>query len=229
MLEKPDEVVFLDKSARIFAHPIHKYLQKNMGEGLPKISFFNDSRLKESYLFNKDTDEAVAKFFEKIKNKKVFFIDETYSLGQGSAALKHAKDALKGDFYYFALSTDPHPDSYETGVEKIGFLKPPDEHKKYLDKIASDDHFIKYPTPFKSIFSRKAAKLYIDEMDGKTLAIRPPVDYNLDGELDLLEASREAKKPPQDLTWEEYEKAKRRISLETVRKLKQKILETIES
>ncbi len=47
---KPENIVFLDKGARIFATPFKKILEEQDSDYKPKILFFNDSKLKESYM-----------------------------------------------------------------------------------------------------------------------------------------------------------------------------------
>jgi hypothetical protein len=89
--EKPDFVVFLDKGARLFAVPLRRFLRASGMTPLPEFRYFNDTRLKEAYLYKKHSFNTIAEDeLGSLKGKKSFFVDETYSLGQGAAALEKA-------------------------------------------------------------------------------------------------------------------------------------------
>jgi hypothetical protein len=54
--EKPDYIIFLDKSAHIFGSPLHKYLKESGMQSLPEFKFYNDNELKKVYLRNQPLD-----------------------------------------------------------------------------------------------------------------------------------------------------------------------------
>lgn len=128
--EKPDKVVFLDKSARIFALPMRKFLQENCLGGdkaVPDFNFFNDSPLKnglEKLGRNNDFSRAIRpeeillidKELSWLSGKKVVIVDETFAFGRGvkifmdavriinTMAERNSNQEAKTSVHFFALS-----------------------------------------------------------------------------------------------------------------------------
>ena len=226
--EKPDVLIFLDKSARPFGTPFKKHLDEKMGTEAPIVRFYNDAHLKQAYLDNdKDEIEQIAKEdFEELLNKKVFFIDETYSKGRGAAALESAQSILGPDIYYFALTIDPTTPA--PPLHRGEFVLTEEQHQDAIDRIKGDPHFIYYPNPVHNLFSREISRLYVEERDdGSTYGIwgtdqeAQPIDRTL--------SIRDVIQAPEGVDQEKYEKEFRSSVFETIRTVKQKIYDTLEN
>ncbi len=116
--EKPDMVIFLDKSARIFALPMRKFLLEKLGENreaaklLPDFNFYNDGPAKEEVkkIRNEQEtpvrrprlsdeqyekqDEFLKKEMSFLTGKKVFIIDETFARGTGARLFMDGLDIV---------------------------------------------------------------------------------------------------------------------------------------
>ena len=184
--EKPEIIFFMDKGARVFALPIHKYLSQTMKQP-PEIYFTNDKGLKMKYVKNNLTPDETIKKYLGLEKTKIFFIDETYSSGFSAAVIMKIKEALKNkNIYYFALSQDIKG-------------KPPAEanaewHKENLAKIKKDKRFVVYPNKIETLFSKDLAALYVkdQELEGGEYITKPrkekiiePEDNALNSELGL--------------------------------------------
>jgi hypothetical protein len=177
--EQPDVIYFLDKSARVFGTPFKKYLDSLGIEKKPKISYFNDHDLKGIYLSGhldaSSNEEKFSDMAGEFRDKKIFFLDETYSGGKGAASIKRLKEIIGNeDIFYFALSQDEGLKKQEevndfNSTYGIKYL----EHEKVLDEIAKDPSFIIYANQISTLFSREVASLYLDEVtsDLKTTTV----------------------------------------------------------
>lgn len=181
--EQPDVIIFLDKGARIFGTPIKKYLRTLNLQKIPEIRYFNDHDLKGIYLnvpgaTNQNTNLSgyAESEFGNIKNKKVFFFDETFSSGKGAAAIKQLKEQLgNDDIFYFALTRDLNcsDNIISRAREFANYGISLEDHEQTLTKIKSDDKFIIYDNRMPDLFSKKASVLYLDEVEdeGKTITV----------------------------------------------------------
>ncbi len=175
--EKPDTLVFLDISARIFGVPFKKYLDEKMGNQAPEVRFYNDFDLKRKYMEKKDMEDIFEKDFDPYKNQKVFVIDETYSIGKGLAALREAKKKLDMDIHYFALSYDPEGLDDEVRDENFKDTSlSREEHEQNLEDLDSDPYVTIYPNPIHNMFSRYTTRLYIDKSLGVLLTNNSAVE-----------------------------------------------------
>lgn len=169
--EEPDYVIFLDKSARMFASPINKYLGTRNFKKKPFMGFYNDQDLKGKYLNGTLDSDFVLDEFADIKNKKVFFVDETFSSGKGAASLKNVKELLDNpDIFYFALTQDLNQHSPNNPPPDIPNYK---QHLKVVDKINEDSNFVIYPNEISHLFSRSMNEDYISEyvVDGRVRTV----------------------------------------------------------
>lgn len=162
--EKPDMVIFLDKSARVFGEPIFKYLNEQKIPKIPDVRFYNDDYLKGLYLKCKLNKESVDEELSDLKNKKVFFLDETFSSGKGAATIKKAKEFLgNSEMFYFALTQDKGPKILDDFEVCYPLLEK--EHKRNLNEINNDSSFKIYNNDIRDLFSREASRLYVTEAD----------------------------------------------------------------
>jgi hypothetical protein len=173
--EKPELVVFLDKGARVLGTPIAKFL-RDKTESLPEIRFYNDDRLKGSYLNFKsgyahedDFWKVVEKDFAPYKGKKIFFIDETFSGGKGAAALSSAIVDAGVDGYYFALTKDPDAqEEYDWDEDKnhrVSYQQMMDA----VDRLRQNGKLKIYGNNIGYLFTKDASALYvIDKAKGQT-------------------------------------------------------------
>ncbi|MFA5926247.1 MAG: hypothetical protein WC831_04960 [Parcubacteria group bacterium] len=155
--EQPDVIVFLDKGARMFGTPVKKYLQELNLPKMPGIVFLNDENLKTAYtnrtLLNESLIENNVGY---LANKKVFFVDETMSDGEGAATLKMIKDCRQGfdNIFYFALSYAGNGGAdYDDG-----------HHQMMLEKIKNDKNFkIHFDIVSNQLFSHAWSNLYVHD------------------------------------------------------------------
>ncbi|MFA5871377.1 MAG: hypothetical protein WC858_01515 [Parcubacteria group bacterium] len=154
--EQPDVIVFLDKGARMFGTPMKKYLQEMNLQKMPEIQFFNDENLKMAYINMTLLNESlIENNVGHLANKKVFFVDETISDGEGAATLKMIKDCRQGfdNIFYFALSC--------AGNNAAGS---DDHHQMMLEKIKNDKNFkIHFDIVATQLFSHAWSHLYVHD------------------------------------------------------------------
>ncbi len=234
--EEPDTVIFLDKSARVFGDPVHKFLVEQRTPKMPEIGFYNDDYLKGLYLDGKLDKESVDKELYKLKDKKVFFLDETFSSGKGAATIKKAKEFLGNEeLSYFALTEDKGPkdlDDFEAWHNLSEF-----EHKKNLEDIENDSKFRIYDNDTRELFSRQVSRLDVAEADenGKVrTVIMPPFGSSkkirsADKEITIPNAYDSEERYEYPCDKEEYFRLKEKEKQETIRIVKEKILETLRS
>ena len=223
--EKPDTIIFLDVSARIFGTPFMQYLTERMGADAPQVRFYNDDKLKGAYLEHgsESVDAVVTHDLQDLVGKKLFFVDETFSNGKGAAAIYSAKDALGGNIFYTALSVDPDP---PTG-EFDSYGKSEIEHAAVLKQISADPHFIFYDNPLQTVFSREASRLYMTDSAQRKLnpyearsVRRAKGDSTIPHILDMH-------RPPKGMTMEEYDRKIRELSHHAAESIKRKIYATL--
>jgi hypothetical protein len=163
--EKPEKVFFMDKGARVFGTPMLKFLKDQGMENLPEVSFFNDDDFKYQYLYgdiNKlDGDQRLDLF----KKGKIFFIDETFSIGKGAIVLKKIKEMTGNkDIYYFALTKDIEG-SFEHEIQKgQEYSVSRQQYEKDLEEIKSDKNFYIFNNKIRILFSKKVGNLYLWEI-----------------------------------------------------------------
>jgi hypothetical protein len=221
--EKPDAVVFLDKGSRIFAVPIRKYLHSLGNSQLPEFRFYNDVNAKEEYCFDSkfELENVAREDFEPMRGKKLFFIDETYSVGHGAATILELAKLAGVDATYIALSKDPAP----TGDQEEAlpsFL----EHEAFIKESIRSGKVLIYPNHLNTMFSKTAGKyLYGADLETRTNphVIRNP-QYNRTSK--MPEASRYAVSN-YGMPQEEYEKKESEFQRNTIAKLHELILKTL--
>jgi orotate phosphoribosyltransferase-like protein len=223
---KPDTLVFLDKSARIFGTPYLQYLTATMGDTAPAVRFYNDTELKSRYLFDLDKEDILEQDFEQLRGKNVVFVDETFSTGKGAVALYEAAVAVGAYPYYAALSQDPQPESVigDRGThhdisEELHVLK--------VDDLMKQGKMIIYDNPIRNLFSRFASRLYIDEAEGKTVPLTHYKQSAAKSTNNIPDANTYVT-PPDAMTMAEYEAGMTKRIYAYVRVVKAKIRETLE-
>lgn len=212
----PDCVVFLDKGARILASPIRRYLLKDGNNRIPDFLFLNDNQLKYKYLVNdKEFLRGISEEkYKQFKNKKMFFVDETFSVGTGAATLKIMVDNLGIDAKFFSLSVELMPslaiDPDEPEYVDWASL---DRHFSILGSIESDPRFVLYKNFANTLFTKEAASLYVaDSHDFFTEEETHTVPRYSGEHIDDDEA---------------YSNQVKKINMRTVQELKNMIYETL--
>jgi adenine/guanine phosphoribosyltransferase-like PRPP-binding protein len=240
--EKPDMVVFLDKGARILATSVARFLRRE-SEHLPEIRFYNDDKLKSTYLHFQDGfaypdnyDQIVEQDFSPYKGKKVFFIDETFSFGKGAAALSNAIENSGVDGYYFALTKDPDPEQSEDDwdedeTHQVSYSQMQDAIGRLRDKgkVKIYDNNIGY------LFTKDAARLYVINQGRGQTASRYEIipEDKLDEEYDYsikpgkFPNARAYMLEYADRDWKEYDRQVRLSNRRTVGVLKNEITNTL--
>ncbi|MBP7741198.1 MAG: phosphoribosyltransferase [Candidatus Pacebacteria bacterium] len=219
--ERPDLVVFLDLSARIFGTPFLKYLSETMGKEAPPIRFYNDQELKGLYLQGEDADDVIEKDFEQIKGKKVFFVDETFSTGKGAIALQEAANKVDADAYYFALSKDPNTEQ-GLGVKGLHHDISEKEHFEKVNALVEEGRIVVYDNPIQELFSRFATRLYAQDWQGETL----PLHVKSKSESNIPDANSYYA-PPEGMSMEEYSSEISKSADMYVRTVKDKVYEAL--
>ncbi len=223
--ERPDTVVFLDMSARIFGTAFLQVLEERMGKDTPSIRFYNDDCLKTLYLNNRPLERVAEQDFETYRGKKVFIVDETYSSGKGAVALWKAAQLAGVDMHYFALTRDMNPSFKGKNDDHVSL--PEEVHSKNVEEIKNNPHFTIYENDIKNLFSRFAVRLYVFDWEGETMANEPPKRQERDKK--KVPSARDYVEPPQGMTMEEYEKKVRGLTYETVKAFKAEIQNALES
>jgi hypothetical protein len=145
MEEKPDNVIFLDKGARIFATPIWNFIHTKLSEEnreSEKISDFSFINLNRERLFrdakNPENEKEIItvvgmpdEYLEEIKEKvlplagkKTFIIDECFCMGINVALWQKVKRFLadidpKTEIHFFALSNDTEQKKEEPEIDLL--------------------------------------------------------------------------------------------------------------
>lgn len=237
--EKPDLVLFLDKGARILAAPVRKYLSGRMGEHAPKVQRYNDDRLKTSFLRNESIAEVVAEDFAPLSDKKVFYIDETFSSGKGAIALDKATSQAGVNMRYFALTREARNQkdlSAQAPFEPGKFYGLSlEDYKKELKRIQNDPRFTIYPNDIPNLFTKDAAALSVVDPGGETKSHYELVSgdeaeglYDYKPKRGELPHARHFDKPPTGMNWQEFDEKVREMNMSTVRTLTHMIYETLE-
>lgn len=216
-LEKPDTVVFLDMSARIFGTPYLKHLREKMGEDTPDIRFFNDHLLKARQMTQISFAETAKEEFQDFAGKKVFFIDETYSNGKGAIAILQAAQETNVDAYYFAFSKDPSPSS----EYKLSY-----EDENIIAAAQEEGHVIIANNPVRNLFSRWASRLYVQDFQGETLPLARQSKTTVTPNGGIPDANSYIK-PPEGMTQREYTEAASEKIDTAVRKVKAMIYDNL--
>ncbi len=218
--EKPDVLVFLDMSARMFGTPYLKYLRETMGDRAPSVRFYNDQELKGQYLAHESVEDVANRDFEDLKGKKVFFIDETFSTGKGAGALEEAFKVITADMQYFALSKNPDPKFRdELGLSSV-------TQKERMDEILKNPNIVVYDNPIATLFSRNMRSLYVRDWQGATTPL-PRRSKDKEEKKNTIPSANSFYAPPPGMTMEEYEKEEYEITQSLVREVKDKIYDTL--
>jgi hypothetical protein len=240
-IEKPDMVVFLDKGARVLATPIEKFL-RDKTDYVPKFRFYNDDRLKRSYLSFQSNSMYQYSYFRVVeedflpyKDKKVFFIDETYSMGKGAAALSEAIAESGVDGYYFALTRDPESREEEDWDEDEDHRVTYQQIQDAVERLRKQGRLKIYDNDIGYLFTKNAALLYVaDKKLGETIPAYELIPGDkVDEEYDYtikrgkLPNSRAYLTEYAGRDWKEYDKQVRLSNLNTLAKLKQLIFEEL--
>jgi hypothetical protein len=166
--EKPDNLIFLDKSCRIFAGPIKKFIRDILAgkkDYSPNFLFFNDDEFKNSIVrrneenkFEAIVDDGTKKkiddIFKEIKGEKTFIIDETFSFAKGVRAFVEAvryynqgkKQDEKVEILYFSLAYNEKPvEIYPASIILSESQRPAENGNEFfietLDMAKSTDGF----------------------------------------------------------------------------------------
>lgn len=236
--EKPDSVLFLDKGARILAAPVRKYLHDHMGSNTPKVQRYNDDPLKTPFLRNESIDSVVAEDFAPLAGKKVFYVDETFSSGKGAIALDKATGQAGVDMKYFALTREAQNQkdlSAQAPFEPGKFYGLSlEDYKKELERIQSDPKFTIYPNDIPNFFTKDAATLSVVDPDGETKSRYELVSgdeaenlYDYSPKRGELPHARNWDKPPDGMSWQEFDDKVREMNMRTVRTLTHMIYEAL--
>lgn len=232
--ESPDFIVFLDKGARIFGIPFRKYLREQGIDKIPEVRFYNDEKLKKSYTYGEgdDIENIGQRDFSAVKDKKLFFIDETFSGGKGAICLQKALQASGlEDYQYFALSQNPEPTEDVKDWQYSISEKQYREDKKQLEE---NPKFTVYPNSLEHLFSKDASGLYIaeDETSYEISSRYQPlsedeaqVEYEYD---DWVHVRHDKKPPHKDMSWQEYDERVRKMNMETVRQIQKEIYKALQ-
>ena len=233
IIEQPDVVVFMDKGARIFGTPIKEYLKILGLPKVPEIRYYNDDDLKLAYVNNLNIQKMVDEDLADLKDKKVFFLDETYFSGKGAAALKKAKNILNNEnISYFALTVCPNEQARKEEVDEWQdhHALPLEEHQKIIEEIKKDKNFVVYENEAMQLFSRLAAKYYVEQIKVNerttTVHFGSKKMMRLKEEEYIKTGQREISFPSAFETPEE-EMEYRKKSLELIARIKKMILETL--
>jgi orotate phosphoribosyltransferase-like protein len=222
--DKPDIVVFLDLSARLFGSPFLKYLSETMKDNAPLVRFYNDQDLKGRYLHNEVNEDVIEGDFEQIRGKKVFFVDETFSMGKGAVALHEAAMKVGADAHYFALSKDPDV-AQGLGEKGTHYNISETTHLAKVKALTDDGRIVVYENPIKNLFSRFASRLYVHDWQGETLPLdSKPKDTKGGGNIPNANSYY---KPPDGMTMEEYVTTVSAKSDALVRAMKNKVYEAL--
>ena len=218
--EKPDVLIFLDLSARMFGTPFLKYLRETMGDSAPQIRFYNDQELKGGYLSGEDVANIAKRDFSNLSGKKVFFIDETFSTGKGVGALQEAFKVIDADMKYFALSKNPDPKFQD----ELGLSTETQEVKR--NEILQHPNVVVYDNPIQVLFSRNMRSLYVQDWQGKTITLsgRSKTTQKSSGTFPSVDSFYA---PPPGMTMDEYKKEESQIVDSLVRRVKDKIYTTL--
>lgn len=216
-LEKPDVVVFLDMSARIFGTPYLKHLRGKMGEDTPDIRFFNDHLLKARQMTQFSFAETAKEEFQDFAGKKVFFVDETYSNGKGAIAILQAAQETNVDAYYFAFSKDPSPSNE---------YKLSDEDENVINFAKEGGRVIISNNPIANLFSRWASRLYVQDFQGETLPVARQSKATVTPSGGIPDANSYIK-PPEGMSQSEYTEAASEKIDTAVRLVKNMIYENL--
>ena len=242
--KKPDRIVFLDKSARIFGSPLHALLKTLNLDKIPDISFYNDKELKRRYIDGERLADIERTDFAPYKDDRIFFVDETFSYGKISCALKKISEDLDIDLWYFALSKDPKPRESEffefTGTHELPYGIPTQILLRQKREVRDDPKFIIGDFEQKNLFSDDAGTLYITESTSspqKTEArFRVLTEKEADEEFRYEERERLvpharafADVPDGSSSWAEHDKEIRMLNFETIKILKKLIYDTLVS
>lgn len=231
--DRPDEIIFLDKGARVFGTPILKLLKEMNLSKIPKIKFFNDDYLKGLYLDGELNKGSIEEELGDIRSKKVFFFDETYSQGKGAAMLVKVKKALNNEnIFYFALTKDENAGLGNAGQDfedenKIAFS----EHMNNLQDVYSDKNFIIYNNDIPVLFSKDAAELYVTDLEIKGKMRTVHYGKTLKNTLEV-ERRRTKRKTVNVPSAEEFDSSfkideTRRRNFQAVAEVKKKIYQTL--
>ncbi len=215
--EKPNTLIFLDMSARLFGTPYLKYLRETMGNNAPNIRFYNDQELKGKYLANEDVADVARRDFADLNGKKVFFVDETFSTGKGVGALVEAFKSIQADMSYFALSKNPDPKFQD----ELGLTKEVQESKR--DELLKQSNIVVYDNPIPVLFSRTMKSLYVTDWQGKT----NPLVKSSKAKPNSIPNADSYFLPPKGMTMDEYNIESKKITDSLVREVKDKIYTTL--
>lgn len=197
--ERPDELLFLDRSARILGTPYLKFLGQRMGKEAPAVRFYNDDLLKGEYIAGRSVDDLAKHDLGRLAGKKVFIVDETLSSGKGAAAMREAMRAVEADFKHFSLSRAVS-DGNEMNEYPIGAQR----HSANIEALAADDRFIRYDVPIDDLFTRFPSRLYIEERNGMTVSPARLAQQSAEVSSSSMPDANSYMVPPKGLTKEEY-------------------------
>jgi hypothetical protein len=153
--EEPDYVVLLDKGARPFGVPFERYLNTLNLKKKPKVVFWNDSGYKYHNSETESVDEKLSREYKERKDlhdKKLFFVDETFSEGKGAGLLKNFFDRNEINGQYFAFSFAETSDG-DQGDDAFD------------DKFGNDKRFHLYRNNADlTLFTKEVASLYVADI-----------------------------------------------------------------
>ena len=172
--EKPDYIILLDKGARMFGTPFHKYISSLNLERKPKILFFNDDTYKRDFKNSGEAQEALKRDFidscpkEDFLNKKLFIVDETIFHGTGASLLQKFFNRNSIDGYYFALSSEGEDEKINNSLKndkrfKIYDTEISTNDLKYIEIYAQS--IADFKNPNTNIVETKSKFEYVEDIE----------------------------------------------------------------
>ena len=192
--EQPDYLILMDKGARPFGVPFHKYLKDLHLQKTPKILFWNDGIYKDDVPNGKEdqlqrfTDDFLKPESKtSLLGKKVFLVDEIFDIGRNALSMQKVMNTNLFDGHYFAMSVfiDPEKDS---------------DPESHYPKLRNDSRFTIYGNNLNSgsLFPKHVANLYVvdkvDEKTGRTETKRRFQFVDADGENIRTQEQRDLRK-----------------------------------
>lgn len=238
--EKPDIIIFLDKSARIFAGPIKKYLgdaTEGRKDVLPKFYFYNNNTINQEITkyrcgvfcaqVDLELEKRIADEFKILTGRKIFIIDENYSSGKVLRMWVEVNNVLNGidpetQIHFFALTRDEQEREYK---ERVKFFK-----NETLEKATAEPNFkfTIYDTVKTNVFSKFYHFQYVQDHDLNGSVVSEGVNNSLKrSRISInspLDSSSAKTNDTHHGTYEEREEANARI-FEAVKIAKQRTYE----
>lgn len=235
--QKPDVVIFLDKSARIFAGPMFRFLRERKLDPMPQLRFYNDDDLKIIYRDENEVDAMTVarEDFVDLRGKMIVIVDETFAFGVGANAMMAGMSEVGADAAYFALS-----------VQKTQQSSPIVSMSRFtenLKKAKSNKKIHVYDNDIDELFSRNAARLYVTDYpdwgkkfnelpDGssRTITLTKFQRMHIEDDRTFWQrmTKRKSQPSPEEKEKQENISLERETNMRTVKALRDKIYRTLD-